>query len=94
MERKLPTAHETQGVAVQRDHPFNPTEQDAFVSSQRIGTDVFQVTDPDPPLLVARRVAQAHSGGRLPKVVINRTANFRSMREAPRLLAPADASSS
>jgi hypothetical protein len=58
MERKLTTAFEAEGVTVRRAHPFDPVERHGFISSQRMGMDVFRGIDPEAPVVVAEAVWQ------------------------------------
>jgi len=58
MERKLTAAFLRQGVSVRRGHPYDPEEKHGFISSQRMGMDVFQNIHPQAPLVVAEAVWQ------------------------------------
>ncbi len=58
MEWQLTAAFERQGWKVVRGHPYDPVEKHGFISSQRMGMDVFQTIHPDAPLIVAEAVWQ------------------------------------
>ncbi|MEJ2359537.1 MAG: fucose isomerase [Deinococcales bacterium] len=58
MERQLTAAFHAEGVKVTRAHPYDPAEQHGFISSQRMGMDVFKTIDPDAPIVVAEAVWQ------------------------------------
>ncbi len=58
MEARLSRAIEAEGYAVRRAHPFNPGEGHGFISSQRMGMDVFQSIPPEAALVVAEAVWQ------------------------------------
>ena len=58
MERQVIEAFAREGVTVKRGHPYNPEEKHGFISSQRMGMDVFAGIDPDAPLIVAEAVWQ------------------------------------
>ncbi len=58
MESKVIAAFAGAGVTVMRGHAYNAAEQHGFISSQRMGMDVFRGIDPDAPLIVAEAVWQ------------------------------------
>ncbi len=58
MERGLMAAFEKEGLRVLRGHPFDPVEKHGFISSQRMGMDVFKHIHPDARLIVAEAVWQ------------------------------------
>ncbi len=58
LERRLGAAFEAEGVRLERAHPFDPDEGHGFLSSQRMGMDVFKRIDPDAPVVVAEAVWQ------------------------------------
>jgi len=58
MERQLTAAFEAEGVKVTRAHPYDANERHGFISSQRMGMDVFREIDPDAPVVVAEAVWQ------------------------------------
>ncbi len=58
MEQRIIAAFANEGVAVRRGHPYDPKESHGFISSQRMGMDVFAGIDPDAPLIVAEAVWQ------------------------------------
>ncbi len=58
MERKLGTAFEREGMMIVRGHEYDPIEQHGFISSQRMGIEVFRNIHPDSPLIVAEAVWQ------------------------------------
>ncbi|HEX8683038.1 MAG TPA: hypothetical protein VF707_12040 [Ardenticatenaceae bacterium] len=58
MERHLVAAFAAEGVTVRRGHPYDPVEQHGFISSQRMGMEVFKSIHPDTPLIVAEAVWQ------------------------------------
>jgi len=58
MERHVVAAFAREGVTLKRGHPFDPVENHGFISSQRMGMDVFQTIHPDAPLIVAEAVWQ------------------------------------
>ncbi|HVU10471.1 MAG TPA: hypothetical protein VHD90_04300 [Phototrophicaceae bacterium] len=57
-ERKIIEAFAREGMTVKRGHDYNPVEKHGFISSQRMGMDVFANIDPDAPLIVAESVWQ------------------------------------
>jgi hypothetical protein len=58
MEARLGRAIEAEGRTVRRAHPFNPAEGHGFISSQRMGMDVFKSIPREAPLVVAEAVWQ------------------------------------
>ena len=58
MERKLGAAFAAEGVAVRRAHPYDPATRHGFLSSQRMGMDVFANIDPEARVVVAEAVWQ------------------------------------
>lgn len=58
MERKLTDAFAAEGVTLTRAHAYDPQEKHGFISSQRMGMDVFKSIDPDTPVVVAEAVWQ------------------------------------
>jgi hypothetical protein len=58
MEDRIIAAFAGEGVTVRRGHAYNPEEGHGFISSQRMGMDVFAGIDPDAPLIVAEAVWQ------------------------------------
>ncbi len=58
MEEQLTAAFHRQGWKVVRGHAYNPVEKHGFISSQRMGMDVFQNIHPDAPVVVAESVWQ------------------------------------
>jgi hypothetical protein len=58
MERRLTAAFEAEGVEVVRAHGFDEREGHGFISSQRMGMDVFREIPRDAPVVVAEAVWQ------------------------------------
>lgn len=58
MERQVIAAFANEGIVVRRGHPVDPVERHGFISSQRMGMDVFETIHPDAPLIVAEAVWQ------------------------------------
>src|SRR5580700_6313474 len=58
MEAGVIAALEAEGVKVRRGHPLDAERGHGFISSQRMGMDVFMGIDPDAPLVVAEAVWQ------------------------------------
>jgi hypothetical protein len=58
MELQIARAFAAEDVKVIRAHAFNPAEGHGFISSQRMGMDVFAAIHPDAPLIVAEAVWQ------------------------------------
>jgi hypothetical protein len=58
LERHVVDAFARHGVGVRRAHPIDPATGHGFISSQRMGMDVFGSIDRDAPLVVAEAVWQ------------------------------------
>ena len=58
MEQKVIAACARQGLSVLRAHPYDPVQKHGFISSQRMGMDVFQSIPRDAPVIVAEAVWQ------------------------------------
>jgi hypothetical protein len=58
MESQLTIAFASLGWKVVRAHPYDSVKRHGFISSQRMGMDVFQNIHPDAPLVVAEAVWQ------------------------------------
>jgi hypothetical protein len=58
MEQAIIAAFAREGITVRRGHPYDPLEKHGFISSQRMGMDVFEQIDPDARLIVAEAVWQ------------------------------------
>jgi len=58
MEKKLIEAFAREGITVRRGHPYDPVEKHGFISSQRMGMDVFRKIHPDARVIVAESVWQ------------------------------------
>ncbi|GAB4447006.1 MAG: L-fucose/L-arabinose isomerase family protein [Anaerolineae bacterium] len=58
MERRVIDAFAQEGIAVKRGHPYDPVERHGFISSQRMGMEVFKNIHPDARLIVAEAVWQ------------------------------------
>ena len=58
MERLLMLSFEKEGIRVVRAHPFDKKEGHGFISSQRMGMDVFKAIPTDAPVVVAEAVWQ------------------------------------
>ncbi|MBI5668539.1 MAG: fucose isomerase [Chloroflexi bacterium] len=58
MEQRVITAFAREGITVRRGHPYHPEEKHGFISSQRMGMDVFSNIPPDAKLIVAEAVWQ------------------------------------
>src|SRR5690242_1770382 len=58
LERQLEEAFSSLGVRVRRAHPFDASRGHGFISSQRMGMDVFAEIDRDAPVVVAEAVWQ------------------------------------
>jgi hypothetical protein len=58
LERNVVTAFARHGVTVRRGHPVDEAAGHGFLSSQRMGMDVFASIDRDAPLIVAEAVWQ------------------------------------
>jgi len=58
MEQKIIAACERAGLHVVRAHLYDPIQKHGFISSQRMGMDVFQSIPKDAPVIVAEAVWQ------------------------------------
>lgn len=58
MEAGVIAAFEAEGIKVRRGHPYDAQRGHGFISSQRMGMDVFMDIHPDSPLVVAEAVWQ------------------------------------
>ena len=58
MERQLVAAFAREGAILERGHPVDDVHGHGFLSSQRMGMDVFARLDPDAPIVVAEAVWQ------------------------------------
>ena len=58
MEGKLQAAFYKEGMTIVRGHEFDPIEKHGFISSQKMGMEVFISIHPDSPLIVAEAVWQ------------------------------------
>jgi len=58
MEKAVVAAFAREGITVRRGHPYDPAEQHGFISSQRMGMDVFKTIHPEARLIVAEAVWQ------------------------------------
>lgn len=58
MEQALTAAFEAEGVRVKRAHEYDPVEKHGFISSQRMGMDVFMGIPKDAAVVVAEAVWQ------------------------------------
>jgi hypothetical protein len=58
MERRLAAAFAAEGVTLRRAHPYDPQRRHGFISSQRMGMDVFMNIHPEAPLVIAEAVWQ------------------------------------
>ena len=58
MEKKIIAAFEREGMHVVRAHPYDPVQKHGFISSQRMGMNIFQSIPTDTPLIVAEAVWQ------------------------------------
>ena len=56
LEQQVVDAFARHGVRVRRAHPFDESRRHGFISSQRMGMDVFAGIDRDAPLVVAEAV--------------------------------------
>ena len=57
-EAALIRAFEAEGIKVHRGHPYDQARRHGFISSQRMGMDVFMGIHPEAPLVVAESVWQ------------------------------------
>lgn len=58
MEDRLAAAFRKLGIEIVRGHPYDPVEKHGFISSQRMGMDVFKGIHPEARLIVAEAVWQ------------------------------------
>ena len=58
LESRLEEAFAQEGIEVLRGHPVDPATGHGFISSQRMGLDVFAGIHPDAPVVVAEAVWQ------------------------------------
>ena len=58
MERSVTEAFAREGVEVKRAHPFDEGAGHGFISSQRMGMDVFKTIPEDASVIVAEAVWQ------------------------------------
>ena len=58
MEKKLTEVFSSLGVTLERAHPYDETTKHGFISSQRMGMDVFKDISKDVPVVVAEAVWQ------------------------------------
>jgi len=58
MEAEVTAAFGAEGIKVRRAHAYDPARHHGFISSQRMGMDVFMGIHPDAPLVVAEAVWQ------------------------------------
>ena len=58
MEKAVTEAFSRQGVTLERAHPFDEATGHGFISSQRMGMDVFKTIPKDVPVVVAEAVWQ------------------------------------
>ncbi len=53
MERALAKVFAAEGVRLVRGHPYDPVEKHGFISTQRMGIDIFNHIPPEAPVIVA-----------------------------------------
>jgi len=58
MEKQVIAAFQREGVKVVRAHPYDPVQKHGFISSQRMGMDVFAGIPKDAPVIAAVAVWQ------------------------------------
>jgi len=58
MEDKLTQAFAAEGIKIKRGHQYNKEEKHGFISSQRMGMNIFKNIHPDAPIIVAEAVWQ------------------------------------
>ncbi|MHB8390241.1 MAG: fucose isomerase [Acidobacteriaceae bacterium] len=58
LEKKLTEAFQAEGIDLRRAHPYREDLKHGFISSQRMGMNVFEGIDPEAPLVVAEAVWQ------------------------------------
>src|SRR6187401_3242352 len=57
-EQKIIAAFAAEGITVRRAHAYDPIEKHGFISSQKMGLEVFKNIHPDARLIVAEAVWQ------------------------------------
>ncbi|HEY1901369.1 MAG TPA: fucose isomerase [Terracidiphilus sp.] len=58
MEEEVVAAFKAEGIKVRRAHPYDATRGHGFISSQRMGMDVFMGIHPTAPIVIAEAVWQ------------------------------------
>lgn len=58
MESKLESALNKLGYAISRSHFFDPAKGHGFIDSQKMGMKVFEVVEPEEPIIIAESVWQ------------------------------------
>jgi hypothetical protein len=58
MEQQLIAAFGREGLHVRRGHPYNPEEKHGFISSQKMGMNIFKNIHPDARMVIAESVWQ------------------------------------
>jgi hypothetical protein len=58
MEKQVTAALENEGLHVRRGHPYNPEEKHGFISSQKMGMNVFKNIHPEARLIIAESAWQ------------------------------------
>ncbi len=58
MEKKLNAAFQAEGWKIIRGHKYDPIEKHGFISSQRMGMQIFENIHPHAPLIIAEAVWQ------------------------------------
>jgi hypothetical protein len=58
MEQQVMAAFEKEGLHVLRGHPYNPDKKHGFISSQKMGMEVFQNIHPEARVIIAESVWQ------------------------------------
>lgn len=58
MEKQLGSAFARLGISIRRGHAYDPALKHGFISSQRMGMDVFMNIHPEAPVVVAEAVWQ------------------------------------
>ena len=58
MEAQLVEVFSREGLTVRRGHPYDPVEKHGFISSQRMGMNVFKTIHPEARVIVAELVWQ------------------------------------
>ncbi|HEX3053753.1 MAG TPA: hypothetical protein VHP83_24050 [Aggregatilineaceae bacterium] len=62
MEKQIVAAFAEEGITVRRGRDYDPAEQHGFISSQRMGMDVFKNIHPEARLIVAEGKLHADLG--------------------------------